>query len=53
MFYDQTFGKNLKKLGIEEYYQGCISTVQFECYKKLLEKYLKKERDVDLGNLQE
>ncbi len=53
MFYNQTFGKNLKKLGIEEFYQGCVISIEFECYRDLLEKYLKKEKNVDLEKLRD
>jgi len=51
MFSNETLSKNLKKNGIEEFYQGCIITVQFDCYKELLSEYLKKEKNVDLVNL--
>ena len=51
MFYNEKFGKELNKLGIEEFYQGCVLTVDFECYEILLEEYLKKEKNADLEEL--
>lgn len=51
MFYNKNFGKELDKLGIEEFYQGCIIIVDFECYRNLLEEHLKKEKSIDLEKL--
>ncbi|AXP81616.1 hypothetical protein CJ739_2543 [Mariniflexile rhizosphaerae] len=51
MFYNEKFGKELDKLGIEEFYQGCIITVNFECYRNLLGEHLKKEKNIDLDEL--
>jgi len=51
MFYNEKFGKELNKLGIEEFYQGCIIYVSFECYRDLLEEHLKKEKNIELEEL--
>jgi len=34
MFHNETLNKNLKKNNIEEFYQGCIKTVNFDCYRE-------------------
>ncbi|NRS90904.1 putative enzyme involved in methoxymalonyl-ACP biosynthesis [Flavobacterium sp. 7E] len=48
---NQKLRSELKKLGIEDFYQGCVINVHSECYDELLGKYLKKEKNVDLENL--
>lgn len=51
MFQDEKFGIELDRLDIEEFHQGCIIIVDFECYRNLLKEHLKKEKNIDLEKL--
>ena len=53
MFYNEQLGDILKNNGIEEYFQGCLVNMEFDCYSELVTQYLKREKNIDLANLYE